>query len=112
MREVLKGEGISETLIWSEDQSTSTHEAAVYTAAILRKQDIQRVALVTEAYHMARAEAAFRKEGLIVIPAPCRFHGISLTLYELLPGAEAIALNENALHEWVGLLWYRMHGWI
>src|SRR5579862_6145502 len=60
IREVLREEGIPEALLWTEERSRSTREAAVYTTEILRAKGIQRIALVTEAYHMPRAERSFR----------------------------------------------------
>jgi uncharacterized SAM-binding protein YcdF (DUF218 family) len=99
-------------MIWTEERSESTHEAAVYAVQILRKKGISRIALVTEAYHMPRAEGSFRREGIEVIPAPCRFHKLQFSWAELLPRLEAIDRNENVLHEWVGMLWYRARGWI
>ena len=95
-------------MIWRENQSHSTYENAAYTAAILRARGIQRIALVTEAYHMPRAEACFRRQGLAVVPAPCcyrtsQFHG---RMAEFLPQPKAVSHNEDNAHEWLGLLWY------
>jgi uncharacterized SAM-binding protein YcdF (DUF218 family) len=112
MRNVLREQGVPDALIWTEEQSRSTHEAAVSVTAMLRQKGIRRIVLVTEAYHMPRAEGSFRREGLTVAPAPCRFHGFSLSLERLLPGEEAITWSENVLHEWGGLISYRMRGWI
>lgn len=112
MGEVLRQQGVPSTMIWTEDRSESTHEAAVYAVEILRSKGIQRIALVTEAYHMPRAEGSFRRAGIEVIAAPCRFHSAQLSWAELLPGPEAINQNGSVLHEWVGMLWYRARGWV
>jgi uncharacterized SAM-binding protein YcdF (DUF218 family) len=113
MRDALEREGVPAAAIWLETKSHSTHESAVYAAQLLRQKGIRKIVLVTEAYHMPRAAACFRKEGLIVIPAACgyrSYHG--LYAGELWPGWEAIAWNEDALHESVGLVWYWIRGWI
>src|SRR5262249_1906722 len=112
MRHILESEGIPPDLIWMEEHSISTHENAAYGAAILRKRGVSRVALVVEANSMPRAVAAFRKVGVAVVPAPIRFTELKGDLSDILPNWQAIALNGEALHEYLGLAWYRLRGWI
>jgi uncharacterized SAM-binding protein YcdF (DUF218 family) len=113
MKEALKREGISDAMIWVELDSHSTHENALYSARILRNKGINKIVLVTDAYHMLRAVKSFRKEGLEVVPAACAHRAFHIiTLDRLLPNWEAIAWNEDSLHEALGLLWYRLHAWI
>ncbi|MBZ5629387.1 MAG: YdcF family protein [Acidobacteriia bacterium] len=113
MSRALVREGVPEAMIWVESQSRSTHENAVHSARVLRSKGIEKIVLVTDAYHMRRAEKSFRKAGLQVIPAACAHRAFHIiTLDRLLPGWEAIAWNEDSLHEIVGLLWYRLRGWI
>jgi len=111
MRCVLEKGGVPAERVWTEERSTSTHENAAFTAELLAKKGIRRIALVTEAYHMLRAERCFRQQGLDVVPAPCRFEGLEGTGGAILPEADAIHWNNLVLHEWVGLLWYRLRGW-
>jgi uncharacterized SAM-binding protein YcdF (DUF218 family) len=112
MKEALLGLGVARSDIRLEGTSTSTHENAVHTAALLRQEGIHKIALVTEAHHMLRAEACFRKQGLEVVPAPCGFrsqmHPIELA--DFLPSGTAIKHNEEVLHEWMGSLWYLARG--
>jgi uncharacterized SAM-binding protein YcdF (DUF218 family) len=112
MREVLRRDGIPESMLWTEDQSLSTHENAVDSAAILREHGMSRVALVVDATSMTRAAACLRKAGIVVLPAPTAFHDLGAWQDEILPGWRALRRNEDALHEAVGLLWYRIRGWI
>jgi uncharacterized SAM-binding protein YcdF (DUF218 family) len=70
MRTALIASGVPDTMIWTEELSRSTHENALYGARILRLHGINRIALVVEAQSMVRAAACFRKEGLVVVPAP------------------------------------------
>lgn len=112
METELERSGVPRNMIWSEIQSRSTHENALYSAQLLKAKGIRKIVLVTDAFHMLRAERAFRKVGLEVIPAASgyrRFHLI--TPDRLLPSWEAIAWNEDSLHEALGLLWYRVRGW-
>jgi uncharacterized SAM-binding protein YcdF (DUF218 family) len=112
MKRELEGEGVPAGMIWTEDESTSTFENAAFSARILRRQRAGSILLVTEAYHMRRAELSFRKQGLTVIPAPCAFrtYRFRWKIAEVFPNATAIRENDDALHEWIGLLWYRIRG--
>ncbi|MGA2135614.1 MAG: YdcF family protein [Bryobacteraceae bacterium] len=113
MKDVLESEGVPSAAIWVEGRSHSTHENAVYTAQLLQQKGVHRIVLVTNAYHMMRAAACFRKESLTVIPAACGYRTYhDFQLADLLPGWEPISWNEDAMHESVGLVWYRLNGWI
>jgi uncharacterized SAM-binding protein YcdF (DUF218 family) len=112
MARALEADGAPPSMIWTETASGSTYENAVYSARILRAKGIRRIALVTEAYHMPRAAACFRKQGLAVVPAPfayrtLRFHA---DWRHAFPSVEAARFSEDSLHEWVGLAWYRLLG--
>jgi uncharacterized SAM-binding protein YcdF (DUF218 family) len=114
MRQTLLLEGVPDSAIWSEQESHSTHQNAFHTAQILKRMGIHRIVLVTEAYHMLRAERSFRKEGLEVVPAACGYRSYNVGFHAdaLIPSWEPIAWNEDCLHEFVGLVWYWMHDWI
>jgi len=112
MRELLQRAGVPDMMIWTEERSRSTHENAVFGSEILRKNGIVRIALVVEARSMLRAEACFRKEGMLVIPAPCEFREIESPVEELIPSWRAIKGNESTLHEGIGLAWYWLRGWV
>jgi uncharacterized SAM-binding protein YcdF (DUF218 family) len=111
MRELLRQAGVPENMIWTEEASTSTYENARFGAEILRRHGVGRVVLVVDARSMPRAAAVLEKQGIRVAPAPSRFREWE-GLRELLPGWEAIRGNEDTLHETLGLLWYRLRGWI
>jgi uncharacterized SAM-binding protein YcdF (DUF218 family) len=112
VRQVLVNEGIPGDTIWTEDHSETTFENALYGADILRARKIQKVALVTEAYHMLRAERCLRKQGIEVIPAPCNFRSRFRVRPEHLVGARREAFNwsVDAAHEFGGLAWYWLRG--
>ena len=111
MSEALRREGVPQAMIWTEENSRSTFENAEFSANILRKKGIHKIALVTEAYHMPRAERCFRKQGFVVVAAACGFR-VFFPRYspEYAPTWEAISWNEDSLHEGVGLLWYLIRG--
>jgi uncharacterized SAM-binding protein YcdF (DUF218 family) len=94
---------------WVEDRSNTTGESARFTAAILLPEGITRVLLVTDAFHMPRAQRAFTRAGLTPIPAPTGFVGNrSFGLRHLVPNATAMQLSYLTLHEWAAGLWYRL----
>jgi uncharacterized SAM-binding protein YcdF (DUF218 family) len=112
MSELLQRAGVPKGMIWTEELSHSTHENAVYGAELLRKHGIRCIALVVEAQSMLRAEKAFRKQGIDVVPAPCSFRRFGPLSQELIPNWRAIRRNETTLHEGVGLVLYWSRGWI
>lgn len=72
MRETL-GQELGVPVRWTESASRDTAENARFSAAILRREGIDTVLLVSHAWHLPRAMALFRAEGLNVVPAPTGF---------------------------------------
>ena len=98
---------------WREDKSTNTAENARFSADILRAAGIKRVVLVTQAFHIPRAQLLFERAGLEVIPAPTGFksvHDPSAILTGWLPQASALQNSYYALHEWLGIFWAHLSG--
>jgi uncharacterized SAM-binding protein YcdF (DUF218 family) len=111
MRQTLTGIGVPPESVWTEEQSRNTYESAVYMANMLRQRHIRRIALVTEAYHMRRAELAFRRQGVSVVAAPCGFRSrYRMRWINLFPSVVAFNQGLQALHEYLGLLWYALAG--
>lgn len=94
-----------------EDSSANTWENAQHSARLLRDRGIDKVVLVTHAWHMPRARYSAEQAGLTVITAGTGFVSAGpqqpAELSDWLPQAKALALNRNLLHEHLGLLWYR-----
>lgn len=96
---------------WTEDRSRTTHENALATAALLRTRGVDSVRLVTHAWHMPRARLAFEAAGIAVHPAPTVFAvppPRDAQALQWLPDAEALRGSRVALHEWLGIAWYRL----
>ena len=98
---------------WIEDRAANTAQNAFYSAEILRQAGAERVLLVTHAWHMQRAVYAFRIAGLTPVPAPmAASQEPSFTWAveptDFLPSPWALADTCYALHEWIGLAWYRI----
>lgn len=72
--------------------------------------------LVTSASHMPRAMLLARKAGLNPIPAPTAMHTATMTTPTdpafYLPSANALAMSERAIHEYLGIAWAWMRGHI
>ena len=94
---------------WVEPRSGNTAENATMSAEVLRSFAVRRVLLVTDAMHMARASAQFRRAGLDVVEAPTMFHGGGpLTARSIVPSADALWRSHQATYEWIGLAWYSL----
>ena len=92
----------------SEDVSRTTWQSAQELAR-LRPALPRRVALVTSAAHMPRAAYAMREAGFAVCPvAADRLHVPPDWPGVLLPQRSALEKTEIALHELIGLLYYRL----
>ena len=95
--------------VWLEDSSLSTADNAFRSKDFLRQKGIDRVYLVTQAWHMPRALEIFEKAGLEVIAAPTAFTGKPLlSPRHLLPNAQALVLSRFVLREIAARLWYRL----
>jgi uncharacterized SAM-binding protein YcdF (DUF218 family) len=112
MRRFLVDQSVPSDHIWIEDTSTSTFQNAAGSARILQARGVRKIVLVTHAYHMMRAERCFRKQGIEVIPAPCAFTTFPRDLANLLPGWRGLNTSERILHEYAGLVWYTVRGYI
>ncbi len=97
-----------------EDRSRNTRENAMFSARILRQHGLQRIFLVSSAWHLPRAVAAFEQEGLAVTPAPTAFEhrdfSDGVILEDFLPGPKALQRSYYAIHEYLGRLWYALRG--
>jgi uncharacterized SAM-binding protein YcdF (DUF218 family) len=97
---------------WVEDRSDNTKTNVMLSASLLREQGIRRIYLVTHAWHMPRAIIAFEQSGIDVVPAPTRFVSRSeMELQDFVPSAKALLMNFYAIHEWLGIAWYRLRDW-
>jgi len=94
---------------WVESRSDNTAQNALYSAEMLRRDGVSRILLVTDALHMPRSQRTFSEAGLSVIAAPTAYLGQgSLQAGDFIPGAPALRESHYALHEWIGIVWYRL----
>ena len=95
---------------WREERSQTTFENAEFSAQILRAQHIHTVLVVTQPWHMPRALWAFARAEIDAIPASTERTYIKTPIDAamLLPQSTALADSFYALHEILGLIYYRL----
>jgi len=93
--------------VWTEEASRNTFENALRSGEILKPAGIQKIYLVTHAWHMRRARIAFEHAGFTVIPAPTGFATrYKMTVLDFLPDARALQDSGVFFREGVGIGWY------
>lgn len=99
---------------WVEDRSRDTEGNARESAKLLLPAGHRRVLLVTHAYHMPRALAAFERAGLQPVAVPHGWLGTPdpAGFFGWLPSAQGVEVNWLAAHESIGGLWYRLRAMV
>jgi uncharacterized SAM-binding protein YcdF (DUF218 family) len=99
-----------------ESNSRNTHENALYTAKVLKEQNLldRRHLLITSAFHMRRSLGCFAKEEVNVIPYPVDFRSshVLLDIGWLLPAPGAFSNWNMLIKEWMGIVAYKIAGYI
>ena len=97
---------------WVESRSPTTWENARDSAAMLDPAGIRSVFVVTSAWHMRRALIAFAQTDLSATLAPVRRDSPPRWVAEdMTPSAKSWETSFDALHEWIGCVWYRLRAW-
>jgi uncharacterized SAM-binding protein YcdF (DUF218 family) len=124
MQELLVAFGVSEDAIIREDRSRNTYENAIYVREIADAQEFNQILLVTSGLHMPRSVAIFEHQGFEVFPAPADFlttweaegrttdAGLVGRLLKLMPSSERLDFSTRALREYIGMIVYRLQGWM
>ena len=105
---------------WREERSLNTFENAAFSAEILRRAGVASALLVTHCQDMARALWSFYAVGYPVTPAICSRQQAprlqhsddevqSLSASSFFPQVPSLLTSYRALHELIGLWWYRYH---
>jgi uncharacterized SAM-binding protein YcdF (DUF218 family) len=127
-QQILEGLAVDKDRIIVDEGSRNTKENAARSLPIAIEKQAKSVFLVTSASHMPRSIAIFRKEAtalgaesLQVIPAPCDFAFIDPEKYPpwyyqlaiwLLPTSGALDTSTRMIHEYYGMVYYWLRGWI
>jgi uncharacterized SAM-binding protein YcdF (DUF218 family) len=104
--------GVAHDRITAEEQSRNTLENAGYARLLANPKPGERWLLVTSAYHMPRAIAAFRAEDFAVdaYPVDWRTRGAGDLQRGFSTLSEGLRRTDAATREWVGLVIYRLTG--
>jgi uncharacterized SAM-binding protein YcdF (DUF218 family) len=94
---------------WQEDKSQNTFENASFSAAILRRAGVNAALVVAHSWDMARVLWSFRAVGYPVAPLAVSGTGpVPVSPPAFLPQVPALQQSYYALHEMIGLAWYRL----
>jgi uncharacterized SAM-binding protein YcdF (DUF218 family) len=104
--------GVDPARIELEKLSRNTDENARFTRDLVHPEASQVWLLVTSAYHMPRSMGLFRKAGFNVVayPVDYRSHGGAGDWRINREPSRDLRLLDVAVHEWAGLLAYRLSG--
>jgi len=95
----LSARGVDESLIWKEEESTSTRENLAYSLAIMEKNglDIEnaKVAIVSNEFHLYRAKLIAGKAGVEAVGVAATTPGLDLRMLYFF--REALALANEVL---------------
>ena len=104
--------GVAEERILAETQSQNTMENIANLARLLPAGQGRRIGLVTSATHMPRSHKVcsrhFPYDTVIPIPVHCTYDPIRWSMGDFTPSAGGLDRSSIALHEWIGMLWYRL----
>jgi uncharacterized SAM-binding protein YcdF (DUF218 family) len=96
------------TAIVLEEHSRRTRDSARNTGALLRQLGLRRALLVTSPLHMARSEWTFQAANVDVILVAADDTDLRLVT----SASGRASLMEASLHEYIGILYYKLRGWI
>lgn len=121
MADLLEMLGVSKDAVITETNALNTHDHALNLQPYFKENGCKRILLVTSALHMPRAMGCFRRvcPDLDVIPAPTDFsrvQGIPKPWYHRITGFIPLpgTMDQFAkvVHEYIGLAYYRLRGWV
>lgn len=124
MRQILLKLNVPDSAMILQTRSQNTHEDAEFSARLLKEKGISKIILVTSAMHMPRSVALFEKQGIEVLPSPTDFTitedgwqrmfspNFETFLTNIVPNSSAIGLTTTVMKEYIGMIVYRMQGWL
>jgi uncharacterized SAM-binding protein YcdF (DUF218 family) len=121
MSDFLQTLGVVEDVVITETRSENTHEHAQNLYPMFKDHSFKRILLVTSARHMPRALGVFRRgcPGIEFIPTPTDFRTIERApapwyreLTSLVPTPSTLLGFSEVMHEYLGIAYYKLRGWI
>ncbi|WP_167935792.1 YdcF family protein [Halothermothrix orenii] len=111
--EFLRELGINQEALVLENRARNTYENGLYVRDYLEQRNgLDRgVYLVTSAVHLPRAVGVFRRLNLKVVPVPAGYFADHTQGWlDFFPARSNLNATLAAIHEWIGLLWYKVRG--
>ncbi len=102
--------GVAPERLILESKSRDTFENFRNAKAIVDPKPGERWVLLTGAIHMPRSVAIARQVGFPVIPWPTDYRTRPLRLFYSNDFASSLSTLDDAFHEWVGMVVYRLTG--
>jgi len=112
MADFLLRQGVKESDLVLEESSRTTYENAVESTKLLKERGLRNAVLVTDAVDMFRAVRCFRGQGMELLPSPCHYRAarFETSFRQFVPNPGAVRSCHRVWHEWLGTLWYWVHG--
>lgn len=121
MADLLEVLGVPKEAIIKETKARNTHEHAINLHGLFTERGFKRILLVTSAMHMPRAMGVFKRlcPGIKFIAAPTDFRVTSEpakpwydVVISVIPTPHRLLDFSEALHEYFGIFYYRIRGWM
>lgn len=108
MSDLLVSMGYPPDRIHTDSLSSSTYESATRIVSYVGQDPF---ILITSAGHMPRAIGTFKKAGLNPIPDPTNYISLRpFNISRMIHSPENVYFADLALHEFIGIAWYRLTG--
>jgi uncharacterized SAM-binding protein YcdF (DUF218 family) len=109
--------GVADADILLENDTRNTHESAVRVKVMLDSLQVppDNCLLITSAFHIRRSLACYRKVGLSIKTFSTDFYAHPRSFYPdslLVPKVEAMYLWQKLFKEWIGLIAYKLAGYV
>ena len=116
-KKVMVMAGVPDSVIILENETRNTFESAIAVKPLLDSLHLSAndCLLITSAFHMRRSLACYHKAGLDIQPFTTDFYSNPRGFYPdnlLIPRLDAIMTWQKLVKEWVGMLAYKMAGYI
>ncbi len=102
--------GVDEKDIIIEENSRDTYENALLVKEILKNKGLEKIVLITSAFHMKRSVQLFKRHFSYILPYPTGYR-TSRTDYNVIsymPNGENIAYVAYSIKEYIGILFYKI----
>lgn len=107
--------GVPREALILETEALTTRGHVVELAPLIDEHHIASLLVVTSASHMRRSLATLSALEVEITPVATGFsisQPSSFRLRRLLPSAGALSRSTRAMHEIIGILYYRLRGWV